>query len=98
MGILDKLPFQIMGWHGPNYDKFNATTIGHLADAGFTATYARLQRDQAIRALDMAREAGMRLVIWPPDLPLYHTPNAVDEAWLRRFRDFILSVPPAAMA
>jgi len=91
-GILDRLPFQIMGWHGPNYDKFNATTIGHLAEAGFTATFSWLQREDAIRSLDIAREAGIRLVIGVPNQPLYHTPNVVDEAWLQRFRDFILSV------
>jgi len=92
MGILDKLPFQIMGWYGPNYGKFTPKSIGSLAEAGFTATFSLLKREEVMHSLDLAQDAGMRLVIGLPDLPLWHTPNVVDEAWLQRFREFMLAV------
>ncbi len=90
--ILDRIEFQIMGWHGPNHKRYTPKAMASLAEGGLNATFSILDWDQMIPALDIAKDVGMRLVIRPTDLDLWRKPGVVDEAYLRRFGEFIAKV------
>jgi len=66
--ILDEEVFPIMGYAGPSGDMINRQVMSDMAAAGFTVSHsdAGEDMDDVMRALDVAAEAGVRLVLRQP--------------------------------
>ena len=78
----DAPPLTILAWGGPPQDQTTPQRYKELADAGFTHNYSGFgNADAMARALDVARGAGIKLMISIPEL------ERDPEGTARRFKD-----------
>jgi len=95
MDLLDPdQPFPIMAWIGPGtVDEGSSNvpitpkTMGDLAAAGFNLSLSSVSEANPTRDLDIARDAGVRLVVSVPGLRV--AKGTVDDAWKHRIKTFI---------
>ena len=55
--------FPIVNWGGPSGDMLRPDILADLADAGFTVSHSDPKPGERLRALDMAADAGLRLLL-----------------------------------
>jgi len=69
--ILDEDAFPIVGWAGPGGEMIREDVMAGMAEAGFTVSHSGAGGDlKAVkRALDVAADAGVRLLLVHPS---YH--------------------------
>ncbi len=85
-------PLPILAWIGPGIDALplNERTMADLAAAGFNLSLSNIDPDDPRRALDIAKDAGVRLIVSVPGLRV--RPGGVDEAWRTRMKALIEQV------
>jgi hypothetical protein len=87
MRMLDDGPFPILAWIGPSQEQITPQTMADLAKAGFNLSLSALTPSRMLEQLDLAADAGVRLII---DLPgLRVAPGMVDAAWKDRMHDLV---------
>ena len=95
----DAPPLPILAWGGPPQEQTTAERYKELAEAGFTHNYSGFANATALaNALDVARAAGVKLVISLPEL------QTDPEGTAKRFKDhpavggyYLRDEPPAAL-
>jgi len=90
MHVLEEGPFPILAWIGPCQEQITPKTMADLATGGFNLSLSNLTPDRMVEQLDMARDAGVRLVIGLPDLRV--APGTVDDAWERKMKEVVAKV------
>jgi hypothetical protein len=76
--ILHEDIFPIVGWAGPSGEMIRPDVMCDMAEAGFTVSHSRVSggTDEVLRALDIAAESRMRLLLVHP---LWHVGD--DDRW-----------------
>ncbi len=64
--VLDEDIFPIVGWAGPGGAMIRPDVMQGMRDAGFTISHSSPSPGERLRALDIAHEAGMRLLLCDP--------------------------------
>lgn len=91
-------PLPILPWIGPGLSAhaggggavntpITEKTMGDLAEAHFNVSLSTINEEDPIRDLDIARDAGIRLIIGLPGLRV--NVGAVDDAWKQRIGGII---------
>lgn len=82
--------FLILAWIGPGGDQITPKTMTDLANGGFNASLSYLSPDNMIAQLDMAQEAGVRIIMHVPGMRV--SAGEVTDAWKERMRGVIEQV------
>jgi len=61
--VLDEGVFPIMSWAGPSGDMIRPDIMQDLAEAGFTISHSSPNKGERLRALDIAADAGLRVML-----------------------------------
>lgn len=61
--VLDDGVFPIVGWAGPGGDLIRPDVMQGMAEAGFTVSHSKPNDGERVKALDIAAEAGVRLLL-----------------------------------
>ena len=66
--VLDEPTYPIVGWAGPGDEMIRPEVMGGMADAGFTVSHSWVHGEvrDVLRALDVAAEAKVRLLLCHP--------------------------------
>jgi hypothetical protein len=59
--------FLVLAWIGPGEGQISKKTMGDLAAGGFNASLSALTPEKMVNQLDLAHEAGVRLIIRVPE-------------------------------
>lgn len=89
-------PFPILAWIGPGVGNgahrvpLNEKTMADLAEAGFNLSLSSVDEETPEKALDIARDVGVRLVVSIPGLRVGQ--GTVNDAWKERMARFVAKV------
>lgn len=79
--------FLTLAWIGPGGDQITPKTMADLAAGGFNASLSSLTPDKMIRQLDMAKDAGIRIIMSIPGMRVGE--GEVTESWKTRMKEVI---------
>ncbi len=91
MSVLDDGRLAILAWIGPCNEQITPKSMADLAGAGFNLSLSAVTPERLVESLDMAADAGIRLVIGLPNLRITR-PGQLSDSWFNQLRDIVLRV------